>query len=121
VYSSHGNSEAFGYSNEEAWELAQRVIAYALTDFPGIRIYLTSANRTKDMSEQDIVNRQAYNAMVKEFAEKTPGCFYLDTFEYEPLGRQDIFVEDGVHFNAEGYRIYGEFFKEALKEELEQF
>jgi len=35
-----GNGLAFGYSVEETWELAQRVIAYAKTDFPDIHIYI---------------------------------------------------------------------------------
>ena len=40
VYTSHANGPSFGYSDEESWELAQRVIAWARTDFPGIKIYL---------------------------------------------------------------------------------
>ena len=40
VYCPHGNYISFDYSPEEAWELGQRVITYALTDFPGIRVYV---------------------------------------------------------------------------------
>ena len=32
--------------------------------------------------------------------------------------RQDIFVEDQIHFNQAGYDIYKEFMKEQLKEIL---
>ena len=61
------------------------------------------------------------NRVVKAFAENTPNCYYLDTLEYAPLDRKDIYVEDGVHFNQAGYDIYAEFFKEALKDELAAF
>lgn len=121
VYSTYDNGAAFGYSTEESWELAQRVIAYALTDFPGIHIYLSSANPKKNMSEAEIEKRLIYNSWLKEFAENTPGCYYLNAFEYEPLRRPENFVDDGVHFNAEGYRIYGELMRDALKDELEYF
>jgi len=58
---------------------------------------------------------------LKEFAENTPGCYYIDASEWEELSNPDLLVADGVHFNAEGYRLYGEFFKEALKDELARF
>jgi len=121
VYSSHGNSESFGYTLEETWEIAQRVIAYALTDFPDIHVYISSANPQANMSDELIAKRKMYNSWLKEFAEKTPNCFYLDTFNYEPLNDPEIFVKDGVHFNQEGYERYAEFFKEALKDELARF
>lgn len=121
VYGSWGNGSAFGYSDEESWELAQRVIGYTLTDFPDAHIYLCSAFRTKGMSEEDIASRIKYSDVVKQFAEETPRCHYLDVFNYEPLTHEDIYIEDGVHFNAKGYQAMACFFKEALKGELEQF
>jgi len=121
VYGSHGNSASFGYTPEETWELAQRVVMYALTDFPDIQIYLCSAQNTEKQTEEAIEKKKLYNSWVKEFCEKTPNCHYVDLLNYEPLQRKDIFVADGVHFNAEGYRIYTEFFKEALKDELAKY
>ena len=59
--------------------------------------------------------------MVKEFAEATPNCFYVDALDYEPLRRTDIYVKDGVHYNQEGYDLYAEFYREVLKDELEKF
>lgn len=121
VYTFFGNGPSFGYSDEESWELAQRVIAWARTDFPDIRIYLLGAQRSVSTTPEDLAKKRVCNAWVKEFAENTPNCFYLETLDYAPLDRQDIFVEDGVHFNQEGYHIFGDFFKEALKTELEQY
>lgn len=121
VYGSWGNGRDFGYSDEESWELAQRVIGYTLTDFPDCHVYLCGAFRQRGMSEEDIASRRKYSEVIKKFAEKTPGCYYLDVFDYEPLTHDDVYIEDGVHFNPDGYRAFAEFFKEALKEELAQF
>lgn len=121
VYASHGNGGSFGYSNEEIWELAQRVIRYALTDFPDIHIYLTSAHPTRNMSEEEIGAKSTYNKWVKEFAEQTLGCIYVDVFGQKTLWDEDNFVEDGVHFNQKGYHIYGEFMKDVLRDELAHF
>ena len=121
VYTSHANGPSFGYSHEESWELAQRVIAYAKTDFPGIRIYLVGAHPSRDDTEEKREEKRAYNAMVEAFAENTPDCFFLDVLEHAPLTRKDIYVEDGVHFNQAGYDLYAEFYRNALKEELERY
>ena len=121
VYKSHGNSECFGYTLEETFELAQRVIAYTLADFPETEIYLVSAARGRDLTEEKIAERRKYNSWLRELAEKTPRCHYIDTFEYEPLFRKDIFVEDGVHFNQEGYDIIADFYRTALKSELDKY
>ena len=121
VYASFGNGEDFGYSLEEVWELGQRVATYAHTDFPDCHIYLLGANYRRSNNEERIQVLKRYNSWLKEFAEKTPNCFFIETNDFEQLKRKDIYAPDGVHFNEEGYKYYAEFFKEALKEELECF
>lgn len=112
-----GNGMSFGYTPEELFELTQRVVVYALTDFPQLRVYLLGINRNKDKREASA----EFDRWLREFAEQTPGCAYLDLTAWEPLARQDIYVEDNVHYNREGYELYGAFFREALKEELAQY
>lgn len=121
VYTSQANGPSFGYSDEESWELAQRVIAYAQIDFPGIEICLVGAYPSRDMTPEDEVKKREYNAMVKAFADNTPNCRFIDVLDYEPFRRKDIYVEDGVHFNQIGYDLCAEFYKEALKEELSKY
>lgn len=120
VYHSHGNSASFGYSLEEEWELAQRVIVWALTDFSGIRIYLCGVNPKKGMGEKDAAVRERYNGWLKEFVAAHPSCHFIDPMSYEPLLRQDIYT-DQVHFNQEGYDLFAAFFRQALKDELAQY
>ena len=121
VYASHGNGGSFGYTNEETWELAQRVIAYTMIDFPDTKIYLCGCNRRRGDTAERLASVMEYHEKVKRFCEEHPNCVFVDAFAYEPLNREDIYVEDGVHFNQEGYRIYGEFFKEVLKDELAKY
>ena len=115
------NGKNFGYTREECFELAQRVIHYALTDFPELRIYLLGNKKNLKIDEAEWEKRLEYNAWLKAFAEQTPRCFYLEAERYAPMQRDDIFVSDLVHYNQEGYALYRDFFKEALKEELDQY
>lgn len=121
VYSPFGNSRAFGYTTEETFELAQRVVAYTQTDFPECRVYLCGALYHKKFMEGYDEAAAKFDALLADFAAKTPNCFYLNEKSCAELRRDDIFVEDGVHYNQEGYHIYADFFRKALKEELDQF
>ena len=123
VYSFFANGSAFGYSAEESWELAQRVIAYAKTDFPGIHIYICGPDPRREehnFTSQGNMDRTA--AWIKAFCEANYNCHFIDILANEEIRtRKDIFIDDGVHYNAEGYKIYTEIFKEALKAELEKY
>ncbi len=125
VYSSFANSMDFGYPPEETFELAQRVILYTLTDFPDCQIYLCGTTRHQKVIPIEGHDEAAakYDEWLKEFAAKTPNCHYIDPKSYAPLvtDMDQLFVEDGVHYNREGYRRFGAFFREALKDELEKF
>ena len=121
VYTSHANGPSFGYSDEESWELAQRVIAWAKTDFPGIRIYLVGAHPSRDEDDFQTAKKKRYNHIVKSFAEVEPDCIFLDLYDHPEFLRKDIFIEDGVHFNQEGYDLYAAFYREALKDELAKY
>ncbi len=122
VYSFLANGKSFGYSTEETWELAQRVIAYARTDFPDVTIYLCGPqpHREEPNFSANEENKR-FSAIIKAFAENTPNCHYIDVWKYEELHRKDIFVEDGIHYNQAGYHLYGKVFKKELKAELDKF
>ena len=121
VYCCHGNHAMYGYSVEECWELGQRVIAYAMNDFPELRVYIQSAHPGIGISNEEITERRRFNSYVREFAETTPGCFYVDVFERQELWDPGLFVSDNVHFNYDGYKLYGNVWREALKNELEKY
>ena len=101
--------------------MGQRVVAYALADCPGIHVYLLGRGYSPKMTEEGMEKRQKINGWLREFAENTPDCYFLDTFSYKPLWNPELFVEDGAHMNQDGYRVYEAFFKEALAQEFERF
>ena len=121
VYSIGANGKVFGYTYEESWEIAQRVVAYALADFPDIHIYLSGMRIRRNMPEETLAQIKQHNSWLKEFAENTPNCFYVDEAGYEPLWQEDIYAEDGKHFNQKGYDIYADLYREVLKDELAKY
>lgn len=121
VYSSNGNGLSFGYTPEEIWELAQRVIAYTAVDFPETRIYLCGTNRSRDEAPERTALWARYDEWQREYAATHENCFFIDTRAEESLQRKDIYVADGVHYNQTGYDLYAEFFRKALAEELARY
>jgi len=121
VYGSYENGGAFGYTPEESFMLAQRVVAYAKTDFPDIRIYLCGPHYNRYNDAASIENRNKYASLMREFAEKTPDCRYVDVLACPSLCDDAIFIEDGVHYNKEGYARYADFYRNVLKDELDRF
>ena len=112
-----GNGTGFGYTPEEQWQLAERVMIYAKTDFPDLKIYLQGINMWRKSSMASWKTDQ----FMRAFAQEMPDCTYLDITSYEPLHRHDIYAPDNVHYNKEGYDLYAEYYRQALKEELDQF
>lgn len=115
-----GNATSFGYTKEEVWDLAQRVMAYAKADFPDLRIYLCGLNLYRDRNK-DITAAKEYDGWLRDYAENTPDCTYVDITNYEPMHRDDIYDADGKHYNKLGYDLYAQFFCEVLKDELAQY
>lgn len=121
VYSFTGNGRSFGYTDEESFELAQRVVAYAQADFPGIHIYLCGMNPSRDMTPEVIAEKKAFDVRIREFAEKTPNCTFVDVMNREQFFEKHIYVEDGIHYNQKGYDLCAQMYREVLKDELKNF
>ena len=113
-----GNGASFGYTPEEMLFMAERVVAYAREDFPDMPIYLYVEGKKRHAGNPD---RIKCIEGFEKLADEIPNCKLLDPDTYPELLREDIYIEDKVHYNAEGFRIFGEFFKETLREELDRF
>jgi hypothetical protein len=55
---------------------------------------------------------KAVNTMIHDIAQKTPKVKYIETYDL-PLGadgqpRAEVFVQDKLHFNADGYKLLAE-------------
>ena len=112
--------------------LLSRVIEWAQTDFPGIKIYLCGVGvglKTVGMPRWDAA-RARFDQLAKDFCEGRENCTFVDAVQSplfyekaEDVGdptkvRKDIFVRDMAHFNQLGYDLYRDFFKEVLKDIL---
>lgn len=122
VYFFFANHRMYGYSDEEAWEIAQRVIAFARVDFPECELYICSPFRMKNKGANGSEERnEIMCSAVKTFCDLTPKCHYVDIYHEPTLQSDEIFIEDGVHYNPEGYARYADFWRKVLRDELAKF
>ncbi len=132
VYTAFGNAVPLGYTAVEIFSLATRVLEYARTDFPGIKLFFCNSHpgpSAKTAPSSRAALRNELNEMAAYYCEHHPDttlidqwndpCFYEEGFVGDVQHiREDLYVEDGVHHNLEGYKVYREFFKKYLKDLL---
>ena len=138
VIATYGNDGMYGYDVEDIMRNVGKLCAWARTDFPGIRIFLCEClpnPKGKGATIRDIWNsskqrRERYHRLLHAYADLHEDTTVVEfwnrpeLFETpEDVGnfqktRDDIFVEDQVHPNQEGYDILGKIFREVLDELL---
>ena len=127
------NDRGFWYSPGEIMTNLAKLMEYARTDFPGIRLFLCDTRPTlKFHTEWHMPYQNEFHQMAKEYCDRHEDTTYVCHADCKELWidpadagiydtekiRKDIFVEDAVHFNQLGYDIYRDFFKEILKDLL---
>jgi len=126
------NDVGFGYSSSEVVYLLAQFCNRAKADFPGIKLYLCDAmphqKTMKNVTWQAFAKQ--YNKLLKDYCDSHEDCYYVgqsiwpDFYENsEDIGdyskvRQDIWIEDQMHFTQKGYDIYRELFLDALNDIL---
>lgn len=131
VLLSFGNNLENGYTPGEMMTLLARICGWARADMPGIRIFLCDVRPWAAYQDNTAWRGQVhvYNRLLDEYAAKYEDTVVLKHresplfFEEGFVGdyshpRQDIFVEDNIHYNQKGFDLYGEFFREGLKDLL---
>lgn len=126
------NDISFGYSPVEIVYLIAQFCNRAKADFPDVKLYLCDAmphkKSAKNITWQCFAKQ--YNSLLKEYCEKNENCFLIsqsrwpgfyedpaDIGDYSKV-RQDIWVEDEMHFTQAGYDVYRELFLNALDDIL---
>jgi len=126
------NDISYGYSPAEIVYLIAKFCDWARTDFPGVKLYLCDAMPHKRFINSGMWKRLAaqFNKLLKDYCASHEDCtlvcqstwhgFYPDPADAGDYGkiRQDIWVEDEIHFTQEGYDIYRDLFLNALDEIL---
>ena len=132
VLSCFGNHAAYGYSSAEIFSLATRILEYARTDFPGIKLFFCDAYLALTMAEKkpgSYSSADEYSELVKHYCEKHPDTTLVQHWTHPGFFteggvgkaeciRPDIYVEDHKHFNPAGYLEYKKLFSEVLKDLL---
>ena len=138
VLSTLGNDGMYGYSPEQTMTNVAKILHWARTDFPGIKLFLVEPHpnpKGKETTMPDKWNnglhkRRSFIEMLNAYEQLHEDTKIIrlwnrpELFETpEVVGdfhkvREDIFVADKVHPNQAGYDIFREIFLEALDELL---
>ena len=113
-----GNGSTFGYTPQEQLFLAERILAYAREDFPDMTIYVYGESRKRHAANPEKI--ESINGL-EAIAAEIPNCKFLDPDDYIDMTKDELYIEDKVHFTAEGFALFADFFKETLREELDRF
>lgn len=138
VLSTLGNDGMYGYSPEQTMANVSKILHWARTDFPGIKLFLVEPHpnpKAKETTMPDKWNnglhkRRSFIEMINAYEQTHEDTKIIrlwnqpELFETpEDVGdfhkvREDIFVADKVHPNQAGYDIFARIFREALDELL---
>ncbi len=137
VLATWGNDSMYGYSPEQSMHATAQLLAWACTDFPGIKLYLVETHPTPkgknetlpDRWNNKLRERTKIREMLKVYADTHEDTTLItlwdkpELFEEGHVGdfrhvRDELFMEDGVHPNQAGYDVLGPIFREALDELL---
>lgn len=125
------NDRGFNYSVNEIMTTLAKLLEYARTDFPGIRLYLCDARPTlKLTTDAHLLYHSEFRQALLEYCSRHEDSTLISHMD-SPLWvkdpadtgdrtkvRQDIFVEDDLHFNQAGYDLYKIFMTDVLKDIL---
>jgi lysophospholipase L1-like esterase len=104
------NDIAHGKSAEQVFEDYRELVTLVQADFPRAELIFISIKPSKARWDQWPEMREA-NLMVQEFAAAHENLVFADLAS-PLLGAdgtpKDVFVEDGLHLNEEGYRLWQE-------------
>ena len=133
VSQTHGNDWDAGYTAPEILAIQARLFEYARRDLPGIRFYICNVRpsiKNREGGSHLRAHEIEYNELLAGYCRKHDDCTLVDHWsnslffedqkrigEYDNI-KEDIFIEDKIHYNQKGYDLYAEFWREVLKEEL---
>ena len=109
VYYCGGNDVDKKRSADVVISNIQSFIQVARKDFPGVKIYYVATNYTPKRIAMTNTVRQI-NRTMEQWAKSTTDVIYIDAMpglvDDEDKAIPQLFVKDGVHLNASGYRIW---------------
>ena len=115
-----GNDIHAGKSPAEVFADYQRFVETVRARLPDTQIvFIGLAPAPARWGERE-ANREL-NALVEAYTKRTPGLKYVETYDTtvdaDGNAREELFVKDRLHFNAEGYKLLAERVRAALDAE----
>lgn len=118
VFYAGDNDVAAGESANQVLNDFQLFLEKVERDFPETRVFYLpikpSIARWKFWPEM-----AEANAKIKAFIETRPNLFYVDTawpmLDAKSQPKPDLFIEDGLHLNDQGYKLWNEILAPFLK------
>ena len=128
----HGNDFAAGYSANEVMTLQARLLEWARKDFPGIRFYIETSKpcpRRKDATVARARTTWEYEQLLRDYCATHEDTTLVDHTQIPDLWQEghmgdfqyprfELFVEDGLHFNQDGYDVYRDIYLRVLDDIL---
>ena len=103
-----GNDIADGKSPEQVFADYKEFVSTVRTKMPDIDIVFISWSPTPARWAQND-KEQTLNKLVREYSAQTPHLKFCDVSDIsvgkDGKPRRDLFVSDGLHFNAAGYKL----------------
>ncbi len=139
VVMTFGNDTMYGYSVEQTMTNLVKLLHWARTDFPGIKLYVVEEHPHPSTKAPDSLpdkwvtylhRKNQYCQMLEMYAQSHPDTKIIKLWDKpeffetaEDVGnfrkvREDLFVADKVHLNQAGYDVFGPIVREALDEIL---
>jgi lysophospholipase L1-like esterase len=110
-FRSGGNDLWGGKSVDEVFSDYKEFVAKVRTRLPETKIVFISWAPTPARWKQADHEREL-NARIQQYSREQPRLGYVETFDMvldsNGRPRADLFLEDRLHFNAEGYRVLAE-------------
>ena len=144
VLTAYANDWGFGYNVPEMMMLVSRILEYARTDMPGIKLFITDRRpNAKNVNTQDHVahedrawDRGAWlntwnemNDALRAYCAVHPDTTLIEYHKFDWMFeegctgdltrvRPELLVEDKVHFTKEAYAMLAEEYKKILADLL---
>jgi lysophospholipase L1-like esterase len=103
-----GNDLWAGKSIEQVFADYKEFAAKVRAKLPGAEVVFISLSPSPARwTQRD--KEQAVNTLIKEYTKRTPHLKYVEDYDMvlgtDGKARPELFVEDKLHFNAEGYKL----------------
>ncbi len=106
-----GNDIHAGKSAEQVFNDVKEFVTKVRGALPETEVVFISLSPAPSRWEERDENKKL-NRLVEEYAKQTPGVKYIETYDMTvtPDGqpREELFVQDRLHFNAEGNKLLAE-------------